>query len=491
MTPKARDLQGPGQHDMIEALRHALRQDNSEELNPRMQEALKGFRENLQFHPYVRWLEKRATIARTAGSPLFAFTRVRVVAGLVAIAGISIAGVLLITARPPNIFAAVLDAMEQVRTAHIVRTHVEIWFSREHGIRSEYGTIVCISTPQAIWEYDTRANKLIILYPDPEKTSKLLQELSGTQWLETLRNHPSLPYHVSDVVLDGRPMKRIDAEDKETRIVGTAWIDAETMRVIAIEQSYIQEDGSRTAPVREEVEYDIPIDAALFTLEPPADATVVDCRIDLELRDVIDEAMEAVETLPLHEIGEEAPMFHNEGRRFDRWKEWEGWRQNRVGHREEYSDGRVTGGTPREEWVCWERYAYVHDQDHYRNSFFTIRAHQWLRSLKQGRAGGWPADSPPEVIREEKDGHRLARIVGYFTHPPPAIEKNQSAERSKEVLTLDLDAKRLTERELYVWLDEEWRLAGRVQFDYPDELPPGIFDFDPPPGVKIDDLRRD
>ncbi|GAH64708.1 unnamed protein product, partial [marine sediment metagenome] len=230
-------------------------------------------------------------------------------------------------------------------------------------------------------------------------------------------------------------------------------------------------------------EYDIPIDAALFTLEPPADATIVDCRIDPELRDVIDEAMEAVKTLPLHEIGEAAPILVNEGRRFDRWREWEGWRQNRVGHREEYSDGRVTGGTPREEWVYWvRRYAYVHDQDHYRNSFFTIRAHQWLRHLKDGRPGGWPADAPSEVIRDEKDGRRSARIVGYFTLPP--------AERSKEVLTLDLDAKRLTERELYVWMDDEWRLAMRIQFDYPDELPDRIFEFQPPPGVKIDDLRK-
>ena len=62
-------------------------------------------------------------------------------------------------------------------------------------------------------------------------------------------------------------------------------------------------------------------------------------------------------------------------------------------------------------------------------------------------------------------------------------------ERSKEVLTLELDAKRLIERELYVWMEDQWRLAEHVELDYPDQLPPGIFDFDPPAGAEIFDQR--
>ena len=84
MTPKARDLQEPGQHDMIEALRDALRRDNSEELNPRMRDALKGFREGLHAHPYVRSLEKHAASDRSLRRRPFAPARLALAAAGVA-----------------------------------------------------------------------------------------------------------------------------------------------------------------------------------------------------------------------------------------------------------------------------------------------------------------------------------------------------------------------------------------------------------------------
>ncbi len=412
------------------------------------------------------------------------------VAATGAVLVVVLVGALLTMPRSPDLIAAVLDAMERVSTVHTTATDGETWFSREHGMRSEYGGIIRVSTPEATWEYDTRKNKLTISDPDPEKTNALLQELSGTQWLEILRNNPSrLRYRVDRVLLDGMPAMRIDAKDEMQEVVGSIWIDTPTMRVVAIESWDLQPDGSRSLLRRNKIEYDIPIDVELFTFEPPEDATVVDCRLDSELREVIDEAIQAVKTLPMHEIGEEAPVFHNEGRRFDRWHEWEGWRQNGVGYRVEDSWSNVRGGNPRENWYYSKRDGYIREQRHYPDSFFTSRAHAWLWGLKQGRPGGRTPDAPTQVIREEENGRRLARLVAFFTFMPPSIEKNESPERSKQVLTLDLEAKRLVERELYVWLDDEWRLAGRVRFDYLEELPDGIFDLDPPPGVKIDDLR--
>ncbi len=284
MAPKARDLQEPGQHDMIEALRDALRQDNSEELNPRMREALKGFRENLQFHPYVRWLEKRATMARTAGSQLFASTRVRVVAGLLAIAGISIAGVLLITARPPNVFAAVLEAMEQVKTAHIVSSRGETWFSRDHGIHHEHDITeqlrqIQVSTPEATWT--CVGNKVVISDSNPDAVNELLMVLSGATWLDddgtaSLFSLPPNRRQLSDVLLDGAPAKRVDIDIEGVGWSGTLWIDTNTLRVLAWEEEYL--DGERVAEDRHRIEYDMPLDPALFTFEIPKGATIEDRR---------------------------------------------------------------------------------------------------------------------------------------------------------------------------------------------------------------------
>ncbi len=395
--------------------------------------------------------------------------------------------------RTPNVLVAVLNAMARVRTAHIVSAHGEIWFSRDHGLRREYGRTVRVSTSEALWEYDTDTNKVTIADPEPDPGKELLEELSGSRWLDALREGASsLRFRVSETVLDGTPVKRIDAKDSEARVIGTIWIDASTMRVIAIDEWDLQEDASRTTYVRSEVEYDMPLDAALFTFEPPADATIVDCRIDSELREVIQQAIKAVKTLPMHEIGEEAPLYHNDTRRFYGFDKWEGWRQNGVGERTEYVNGTVNGATPQQRWAYSTKAkdGYITDRDPSSNSFFTSQAHAWLRGLQTGRAGGYPADAKPEVIRGEKDGRRLARVVGYFTSRPPSIEKKQLPERSKEVLTLDLDAKRLVERELYIWLDDQWRLAEHVELDYPDELPPGIFEPDPPAGVHLDDLRN-
>ena len=302
MTPKARDLQEPGQHDMIQALRDALRQDNSEELNPRMREALKGFRENLQFHPYVRWIEKRATIARTAGSQLFAFTRVRVVAGLVAIAGISIAGVLLITARPPDLFAAVLEAMAEVKTAHIVTTKgdtdLEAWFSREHGVRSESANYIEILTWEAGWVYDRRAHKVTVRGAHPDAINECFMSLSGASWLA---RDDGRRVQVSDVVLGGAPAKRIDIEysgfDRQySRHAKTIWIDPATMRVTIMEIRSLN-DERRIVVDRFHIDYDMPVDPALFTFEPPEGATVVDPRTDSK-------PAETAENTPIEKSGD-------------------------------------------------------------------------------------------------------------------------------------------------------------------------------------------
>lgn len=415
-------------------------------------------------------------------------------AGIVIVA--VLAGALLTLPRSPDLFAAVLEAMAEVKTMHITSIgdiDGEEWFSRDHGLRREYGGYVAVFTPEATWTYRARENKVVISEPQPDTVAQALRMLSYVELLEELnRDSTATKYRVSDAVLDGAAVKRIDFELDEAERKGTIWIDADTMRTVLVELWRVA-DGQRTLETRGRCEYDVHVDPALFIFQSPAGATIVDCRIDSELREVIAHAIEALKTLPIHETGGWFPFPCDKERDFDRWESWEAWREYAIGYRQEYSYGVVHGGNIREEWYlgqsidAFRRDARVEDQY---MSHFGGRAYYCLLALQRGesgRVGRYPLEDAPEVIREEDNGRTLARFVGFFVTPS---DTNAVSERCKEVTTLDVDAQRLVEYELYVWSNNQWRLAQRLQCDYLDELPPGIFDFDPPPGGIIEDLRK-
>ncbi len=212
------------------------------------------------------------------------FTMKPLVAGAAVLLVAALIGVLLTIPRSPDVIAAVLEAMAEVKTAHIVTTHgydLEMWLSADYGVRIEDPQRIQVLTPEATWVYHIGENRVIISEPQPDVLVKALRGLSGTEVLEELsRDSSRYQYRVSDVILDGAAAKRIDVNTEE--VMMRLWVDSESMRVIATEIWATQEDESETMHVGCEVEYDVPLDMALFTFEPPADATVVDSRPDAQ-----------------------------------------------------------------------------------------------------------------------------------------------------------------------------------------------------------------
>jgi len=43
---------------------------------------------------------------------------------------------------------------------------------------------------------------------------------------------------------------------------------------------------------------------------------------------------------------------------------------------------------------------------------------------------------------------------------------------------------------VYVLVDDDWKVAERVKYDYPAQLPESVFEFSPPPGTEVEDLRK-
>ena len=293
MTPKARDLQERGQHDLIEALRDAFRRDNSEELNPRMREALKGFREGLHAHPYVRSLEKHGVSTRSLRRRSFAPVRLALAAGaVVAVAAIGI--VLTMTPRV-DVLAQAIAAMADVETAHMILTFEadvhpydvgdsHMWYSRRHGYRSEnLGGIhrrytISVYTSEGTWLYSPEDHKVVIKEPDTEtlQAPDRHRLFFGAPFFKLL-SEKKIPYQQSDGTLDGVPMTRFDFEmlvnGKKT--TNTVWIDKTTGLLVAIVDTDV-ETGHINGELR--CEYNMPLDPALFTFEIPEGATVEDRR---------------------------------------------------------------------------------------------------------------------------------------------------------------------------------------------------------------------
>ncbi len=325
MTPKARDLQEPGQHDMIGALRDALRQYNSEELNPRMREALKSFREGLHAHPYVRSLEKHGAITRSLRRRRFApgipriglfWRALRPKPLLVGAAVVLVAllvSVLLLAPRPSSDFAwaDVVEAMQRVEKAHITGSSGDMWYLRGHGWR--WQTVgwehapsgrTLILTPEASWlvseDHATLAD------PDPALiASKVRANLTAPDWM-ALMEGPSTEgenritnWRVNDDVLDGMPVKRLDLWGGMTPdSKGKVWIDWDTKRILRYETWKIEEDGRETLIIWWTVDYDSPVDPSLFAYEPPAGMRIQDSRLTAIRRQAIEGAIAALADYP-------------------------------------------------------------------------------------------------------------------------------------------------------------------------------------------------
>lgn len=401
-------------------------------------------------------------------------------------------GVLLTTPRSPDVLAAVLGAMENVRTMHIVGTREEAWVSREHGMRFEHGRHVELYTPEATWGYDGETNKVVI--DDPERfdvVEHVLREYSGTHWLGPRRHDPRYQLRVFDVFADGMSLKRIDIqrpqrqEERHARPSGaTLWIDNDTMRVVLAVYWGLNEEG-RIVIEAHRIECDVTIDPALFTLQVPPGATVIDYRRDPALLAVIEEAAEALKSGWVHEVVENVLLAEEEEPDANRWREWEAWRQGGVGYRIEYADGEIRVGNRGDAW-CYSpgdrkcrRYQY---------DDATTRPDEYERLV--GMLKGWPDKiDRNEVTYEERDGRRFAHVVVWV--PPAGLYGQRHTFETKTTYTFDLDKKRLTQHEHYRGDGSEWLWKRRTQLDYHEELPDGIFSFNPPPGARIEEGLRE
>jgi outer membrane lipoprotein-sorting protein len=410
---------------------------------------------------------------------------------LLAAAAVALVGIVcVVLLRGPSsrtsAFADTLKAMAEVKTAHIFGTlhgmDADAWLSVEHGIRIEYPGRLLIVTPESTWDYDDQANQVTITDADPEAVSRALAELSGTRWLA--KASAEADYSVSEATLGGRPAKRIDIGLRPDEPgTATLWIDAETLRIVRMEVSRVSEDGTDLPKDALDIEYDIAVDPALFEFETPAGAKVVDARIG-SLQEIIDEAMKAAETTPIHEVMEldAHPSRTESGLSWDYPERREDWMLHGVGSRHEWTSKRGTTVHVRHgqtEWHGYGQHAYVEETD---DEVDEASAVSWLANVKQN----FPRpDRPNEMDQEERDGKPVVVLTRYFT-----VEMVR-ANPAKEVLVFELHPSRFVERSLYYEVEGEWRLGEHSKYEYLDELPEGVFDFEPPPGVVLEDRRSD
>jgi len=424
-----------------------------------------------------------------------------IAAGLILVLGLGIVAGLF---RGQDVIAATLDAMEQVQTMHMVvegEGESETWYSAEHGLRSEGPSALTVMTDEAEWTYRKDDGEVTISEPEPDTIREFLRELSGTRWLEALTSEPyGARYTVSKVLRDGADMKRIEAELYDGQVRMTFWIDADTMRVVAAEHFEKGDDGRWQQRSHMRAEYNIRVDPSLFVFEPPEDARVIDTRLDDDMRAVIDDAAKALRTRPIREEGWAVHRFVNDNRRhWDAPDEWVAWRRHGEGMR------REAGGTIEVE----TRYrrclldpdgrALIVDKERPDSRHLELKpmALQHVQELSSGTIWGRLLDDPPTVTREERGGRRVAYVTVEGEHTYDICRPSDrddvgfefvgtDQERRRRVLTFDLDARRLIRVEHYVLEDGDWRLFERLELEYPEELPEGIFEFHPPPGTTVD-----
>ena len=425
-------------------------------------------------------------------------------------------GILLPIRRPPNLFAAVLDAMEQVKTAHITGNAFETWISVDHGVRTDISAgEIRVYTPETAWVYDPERNTVTLLDPEPDKPQQELATLAGAEVLTPLAA-AMFPGHytVSDTIFEGRPAKQIEtARGLITVAWSTTWIDAQTMRTVARKWWLTDKEGNRVYVGHCRIEYDVSIDPALFAIELPAGARVIDARLG-DLRELIAEARQAAETRVVHEIREQKWELVGTAKgqtvmSFDCPSTRESWCLYGVGERYTWN---------RPEWrpEDWSRSTPHTRSFHVRHGdtrwSWTLRpssstprpvkvfienekgdiAPDALEALNQLKGDTTKLSGSIEIDRKERKGKPVAEIVRYISPDPNAKDwPKYSNTEKKDILVFELETKTLVESMWYAVVEGQWRLTSHLTFEYLEEIPEGIFEPDPPPGAQIEDLRRD
>jgi ankyrin repeat protein/outer membrane lipoprotein-sorting protein len=257
------------------------------------QEAVPGYlRGRLQTDIEARF--GRAVPGRAYGRPAYALRAGVSLASALLLVPI-VAGILLGTSHNQRLFAAVLDAMAQAKTAHVVSVdgpEFEEWLSTDYGERVEQVTspserVITVANAQATWQWRAHGGRggtgvgdtVTAMPADRDLAAKRLGYLSGAFFLEQIRAGTlGAPVTVSDAKLDGAPAIRINLDmTEQSGATGVLWVDRKTMRVVMMEL-WQGGGGEQQSHQRVRIEYDVPVDPALFQFTPPSGAQIVDLR---------------------------------------------------------------------------------------------------------------------------------------------------------------------------------------------------------------------
>ncbi len=239
----------------------------------------------------------------------------------------------------------------------------EAWYSAEHGVREdgfygphetvrsthrvdkETGKIVTteetvmvdgythsyIVTPDMFFTYtDTTTDQVYLPGLQPRQYEIAVEGVLRSGWAKYIvAPQPRQPgsalkdVTVTDDTLGGVSTKRIDYEacyeayrmpdgaDRSAFVIkGKIWFEADILRVLRYETLTIQGDDESLS--WGQIDYDTPVDASLF--EVPAGVEVIDTRLTLERRELVEQSIVALEALP-EEAGilEEALVEWDEG----------------------------------------------------------------------------------------------------------------------------------------------------------------------------------
>ena len=196
--------------------------------------------------------------------------------------------IILATFRGQDVLAAAMAAMEGVHTEHGVTTlwledgtvlRHETWISAGHGIREELDGVLIIHNPEGRWTYTRSLNRVQVSDPEPRAAvrkvrapASLLEKLQGLRKLDTRKR-----FRVSEEMLDGEAATRMDFSLGERQRM-TYWFNNDSMLPMAYEVWDLDQTDRWVLTRRSRIEYDVPIDPALFKFEPPPEAKVRDLR---------------------------------------------------------------------------------------------------------------------------------------------------------------------------------------------------------------------
>lgn len=240
MTPGNRNPQEPVQEDMTTVLRDAFNEDIPEELEARMQGVLKGFREDLHSHAYIRALEKRRARARSRQWYSLTPGRVGTIAGAALV--LVLFGLFTLAHKTPT-WAAVVERFKSVAsfsaTVYIKEDALgqpqqfELWMGRAGRLRLRVGEQVIFGRDGKVTRaFDVKSRREV----EPERMAAELVQIFGASKDFSLE---SIISNLGGSLADTTPVVNPDAVISQDLVVFDVQSDRtpEWIRIWALRES--------------------------------------------------------------------------------------------------------------------------------------------------------------------------------------------------------------------------------------------------------------